>query len=221
MDDYVSNSFKSREEPQKQKIDVKSIEPPEKRASKVISGEAKLEKKGEVRKFFESFLEEDLKNIKNYIISDVLVPTIKRAITDIITNGVYMIVYPGSTARRNDGQSSRIQYDRMSGIRSFNNQSISISNSNQTVREESLDFIYKSVWVDTFQKARDIIDGMDEIMEQYSVVRVADLYDLAGISCPHTGNNYGWTDIRSAKPVLSNGGFIIKMPRPIPMNSIN
>ena len=59
---------------------------------------------------------------------------------------------------------------------------------------------------------------MDEIMETYDRVRVAVMFDLAGLTCDHTLNNYGWTDIRSAKIVPAADGYRIKMPRALPLH---
>ena len=58
---------------------------------------------------------------------------------------------------------------------------------------------------------------MDEIMEEYEIVRVADLYDLVGITGDFTDNKYGWTNIRNAEVVRVHDGYKIKMPRAIPI----
>ena len=51
-------------------------------------------------------------------------------------------------------------------------------------------------------------------MEAYGLVRVADFYDLVGVTGNYTDNKYGWTNIRSAEIVrLRDGGYVIKLPR--------
>ena len=50
----------------------------EKRAEKVVHGKVKT-KKNEVRKLTDIFISEDVANVKNYILLDVLVPSIKKA----------------------------------------------------------------------------------------------------------------------------------------------
>ena len=54
-------------------------------------------------------------------------------------------------------------------------------------------------------------------MEEYSFVRVADLYDLVGVTGLFTDNNYGWTNIRNAKIVRVRDGYKIDMPRALPL----
>ena len=59
---------------------------------------------------------------------------------------------------------------------------------------------------------------MDELLEQYGVFRVADLYDLVGKSCDYTDNKYGWTNLRSADVVRVNGGYALKLPKALPID---
>jgi len=207
--DYKPNSYKSKEEPTVP-ISPLKVEVAEKKIEKIITGTATVKKKSELKKFAESFVNEDLANMKTYIISDVLIPTLKKAITDIVVNGIYMIIYPGGGGRyKSDYPSSKISYDKPSYMRS----------PEQSPPKVKTGFSYDDVLVDTLAEAKDIVVKMDEIMAYYKMVSVADLYDLAGVSCPHTYNNYGWTDIRSAEPVrVWDGRWAIKLPRPLPFN---
>ena len=54
---------------------------------------------------------------------------------------------------------------------------------------------------------------MDELIDTYGQVSVADLYDLVGKSCNYTDNNYGWTNLRNAEPVRVRDGYMLKMPK--------
>lgn len=72
MEEYKPNSHKSKEE-RKESI-------PEKHVEKVISGTVKPKKKSEMQKFADVFISEDVNNVKSYIVMDVLVPAIKKAI---------------------------------------------------------------------------------------------------------------------------------------------
>ena len=60
---------------------------------------------------------------------------------------------------------------------------------------------------------------MDELIDAYGFVTVADLYDLVGVTGNYTDNKYGWTSIRNAEPVRARGGgYILKLPRAIPID---
>ena len=60
---------------------------------------------------------------------------------------------------------------------------------------------------------------MDELIDTYRAVSVADMYDLAGLSCDYTDNKYGWTNISGAKPVrVRDGRYMLDLPRALPIN---
>ena len=99
MEEYKPNSHKSKEE-QKDLV-------PEKRVEKVISGTVKPKKKSEMQKFADVFISEDVNNVKSYIVMDVLVPAIKKAISDIVTNGIDMILYGEAGSRKRIRQRPR------------------------------------------------------------------------------------------------------------------
>ena len=80
MAEYKPNSHKSKAE----KTEPTTSE--EKRATKVISGKVKT-KENNGRKFAGMFVSEDAANVKSYVLLDVLVPAIKKAISDIVTDG--------------------------------------------------------------------------------------------------------------------------------------
>ena len=80
MEEYKPNSHKSKED-QKGAVSEKKVE-------KVIAGTVKSKKKSEIRKFTDVFISEDIDNVKSYILLDVLIPAIKKAISDVVTNGI-------------------------------------------------------------------------------------------------------------------------------------
>ena len=59
---------------------------------------------------------------------------------------------------------------------------------------------------------------MDELLETYGIVSVADLYELVGIIGNYTDNKYGWTNLRNAEPIRVNGGYLLKLPKVCPID---
>ena len=59
---------------------------------------------------------------------------------------------------------------------------------------------------------------MCELIDTYQMVKVADLYDLVGISCDYTANNYGWTNLRNASVERVRDGYILKLPKALPID---
>lgn len=203
MDNYKPNSHKSKEE-QKESTSEKKIE-------KVISGSVKSKKKNEIQKFADVFISEDVNNVKSYIVLDVLVPAIKKAISDIVTNGIDMILYGESGRTKKNSTSSKISYrsyyeKENDQKRSYNSTSIKSG------------YSYDDIILDNRGEAEDVLARMDELVATYGIVSVADLYDLVGITGAYTDNKYGWTDVRSATVVRTRDGYLIKLPKVLPLN---
>ena len=81
MENYPSNSHKAREEVAEKKVE------------KVVSGKTSTKKKSGIRKLSDTFLSEDVSNVKSYIFSEVLLPAAKKLVSDIVTNGIDMLLY--------------------------------------------------------------------------------------------------------------------------------
>lgn len=203
MENYPANSHKAAAEKQEEA----------KRAQKVISGKASVKKKSEAKKFAEAFFNEDLRKIKNYVLMDVILPNAKKVISEVISNTVDMLLY-GSPQRRDSGRSatrpSYVAYDRFA------------QDDNPPRREQTparRAYSYEDILFDHKEDAAAVLKQLDDMMREYRQVSVADLYDLAGISHDYTDNDYGWKNIRNAEIVrLRDGGYTIKMPRPIPLD---
>lgn len=201
MDGYKPNSHKFKEE-QRESV-------PEKKVEKMISGTVKSKKKNEMQKFADVFISEDVSNVKSYILLDVLVPAIKKAISDIVTNGIDMILYGGRSNDKKGSTASKVSY------RSYyerGNDRRDYSSSMKT------GYNYDDIILDNRGEAEDVLSRMDELISTYGLVSVADLYDLVGITGNYTDNKYGWTDIRSASVIRVRDGYMLKLPKVLPLN---
>ena len=177
--------------------------------NKVVTGNVKRSKNG-CSKLADVFISEDVSNVKNYILMDVIVPAIKKAISDVITNGIDMLLY-GSNGRTNANRStaSTISYNRYYGRDDHPRTSDPV----QTSR-----YSYDNITLDTRGEAEEVLARMDEIIDTYKMVRVADFYDLVGVTGNYTDNKYGWTNIRNAEVVRVRDGYRIKLPRALPID---
>ena len=177
--------------------------------NKVVTGNVKRSKNGG-SKLADVFISEDVSNVKNYILMDVIVPAIKKAISDVITNGIDMLLY-GSNGRTNANRStaSTISYNRYYGRDDHPRTSDPV----QTSR-----YSYDTITLTTRGEAEEVLARMDEIIDTYKMVRVADFYDLVGVTGNYTDNKYGWTNIRNAEVVRVRDGYRIKLPRALPID---
>jgi hypothetical protein len=187
-------------------------------------GKARIQKKSSISKLTGSIISEDAKNVKSYIFMDVLIPSFKKAISDIVTNGIDIILYgeAGHTKRTNNA--SRVSYRNYSDSpndrfgKSGGTRYDSASNRERGDTRSGSVSLFDDIVVDSRGEAEDILSRMGEYLEVYPVISIADMYDLANITnFPHTCNNYGWKSIADAKIVRISDGYLIKMP---PIESI-
>lgn len=202
---YKPNSHKYKEG-QKSEENRKKVE-------KVVNGTAKIKKKKH-NKFAEMFISEDVENVKSYILSDILVPAAKKLVSDIVKDGIEMILYGESNKnRRSNGfRADYISYNRYSDRRYDDRYSNDYRERNERR--------YDEIILESRGEAEEVLDRMDELIETYGYVSVADLYDLVGITGQYTDNKYGWTYIGNAKTVRIGDGYLLKLstPRLLPNN---
>ncbi len=204
MEEYKSNSHKSKEEQWTEAVSDRKVK-------KVVQGSVKSRKKSELQKFADVFIQEDAQKVKSYIMMDVLMPAVKKAISDIVTNGIDMILYGEAGNTKKNGSASRISYQ------SYYQKKEEPQNRNYNRTRSGYDF--DDIILDNRGEAEEVLVRMDELIATYGIVSVADFYDLVGITGNYTDNKYGWTDIRNASVVRVRGdGYMIKLPRALPLD---
>lgn len=202
---YKPNSRKFKEE-QKNSSEERKIE-------KVVTGTVKVKKKNELHKLADVFISEDVKNVKSYVLGDVLVPAIKKAIVDIVTDGVNMIFYGGTRRGPSSSGGSKISYRSFYDRRDDDRRG-STHSSGTRAR-----FDFDEIIFDTRADAQAVYDLMCETIERYGFVTVADMYDSANLTQPFTSNKYGWMNISTAEIIRSrDGGYVIKLPKASPID---
>lgn len=180
--------------------------PADKKVEKVVTGNV-IKKKNRVRKFTDIFISEDVANVKSYVLMDVLVPAVKKAISDIVTDGIDMILYGGTGGSRKRGNNtSYVSYRSYSDRRDDRRQDPAVSRSG---------YSYDDIILNTRAEAEEVMLQMTELLDRYGIVSVADLYDLVGITGNYTDNHYGWTQLRSAEVIHVRDGYLLKLPRAI------
>ncbi len=202
MEEYKPNSHKYKEDQNRSS--------PEKKVEKVIAGTVKSKKKSEIRKFTDVFISEDIDNVKSYILLDVLIPAIKKAISDIVTNSIDMILYGETGKTKSNSIASKVSYrsyyDGRNGRRDYS-----------AIRTK-ISYNYDDIIFDNRGEAEDVLSRMDELISTYGLVSVADLYDLVGVTGNYTDNKYGWTNIRSASVIRVRDGYMLKLPKALPLD---
>jgi hypothetical protein len=212
--DYPSNS-------REQKKPVGKPEEPKKVVEQVISGKVIRKKKSVGKRFSEMFGGGDSRSVGSYVFLEVLIPAAKDAIADAFSQGVEKMLFgeARSTSRRNPryyGPSSsggHTQYNRP-GILNPRRDDPRHDPSRRARATHNFDDII----LQTRMEAEQVIERLFDLVNRYDQATVADLYDMLGATSEYTDNKYGWTDIRGADFKRVRNGYLLDLPRPVPLD---
>lgn len=165
-------------------------------------------------------------NLKDYIIFDMLLPTVKDFIADIFHNSTDIIFYGrrnpdrrrsdfGGYYRRAGGPNTYISYeqfyrDRVNGSKDTRRDDRGAPN-----RISNTDVMF-----DTREQAEEVLSLCASQIMEFGRVRVADLYEWSGVSGgDFVENDWGWYNVSGARIryIRDRGseGWLLEMPRAV------
>lgn len=206
MEKYEPNSRLSKE----RRAEASKNDKP--KAEKVVSGTVKTrENKG--RKLFGSFISSDANSVWDAVVMDVLVPSLKKLVSEGVNTAADLFLY-GETRRRRDGRSeSRVSYRRYYDDR-YGDRRESERRSTTTRNR----FDYDQLVYESRGEAEMVLDSMKDTCAEYGLVSVADMYDFSGLSAPFTSHDYGWTSLRAAEVRRVHDGYVLDLPKFMPIS---
>ena len=193
MDEYESNSHKSRETP---------------KPEKVVTGEIVKRKRNGVQRFADSLISGGIENVKELIWEDVIVPKAKDMISDMVRriaegacDGVDAALY-GRKGRR--GDVTTVSYHSCYDKRKDGGK-----------KGYRYGFDCEDIFFTSRGDAERVLDEMRTRLNRYGAVSVADFYGYAGDETPvdYTDYDYGWTDLSKARISRVREGFVIDLPK--------
>ena len=199
---YAGNSKKQKEEMKREKV-----------IKQVAKGKVQTRKETKFGSLVSKFIVNDLRTVSEYVIKDILIPSAKRTLGEMLNNGIDMMLYGEVRAKRRSSSSSRVSYasyyDRDDRRDRYDRRDSNIGRG----RTSSHD-----VLLETRVEAEEVLNTLDDLIDQYGVVSVADLYDLVGFtSTNYTDNKFGWTDLRHAEVRRDRDGYLLRMPKAAPI----
>ena len=203
MENYKPNSFKSRE--------VNVNDKSNKKLNKVVTGKVVTKKKNGFEKIAGSIFSENIGNVGDFILQDVLIPSVKKAISDIFRNGIDIFLY-GQQGRPRDSKlpGSRVSYSGM-----YN----SSANDRRNLTPIRRDLDYDDIVLENAGDAQIILTQMEDTIARYGFVTVADLYDALGKDTHnHCLNKYGWTNLSNAGYRRVRDGYLLELPKAMPID---
>lgn len=170
------------------------------------------------RKFAETFMTEDTKDVKSWLLMDVIIPGVKNTILDILS----MIFFGEVDSRR--GKGKRRRYDDRVDYNSYYSGSYSNRERHGSHRKENsyydsddrVDF--RNIVLRNRDDAEDLIEEMRHRIKSERSVSVATLLDLVDVPGRYTDNNWGWDDERDIGIRRVSSGYLIDVAEPKYLN---
>lgn len=183
----------------------------EKPKLETIATTVTTKKKPWYKRASDTLLAEDANSVGAFIVRDIIIPTIKDTIYDVITGGLQMAMY-GSTKARTRKTST----PNGGSYISYGNYSTGGNTPRREVRSENRINV-EDVIFGMADEAHQVLDALCDRLERYGSVTVQDLYDLIGVSAPRTAMYWGWTDLSGARVQKVREGWLVDLPRIVPL----
>lgn len=204
MEDFPSNSHKSKAEPREK------IEP-------VTSGEAIRRKRGLGRQFKDTFFRGTGKDAMSFAIEDVVVPAIRDTLHNAIQGGIERLIY-------GDSHRAPRPYSGWAGHSASSQSKVDYAGYSQPNKSPAQRILsrgsrarhsFDEIVIPSLQEANEVLDRMYDWMSRYGAISVGELYELTGIAPDHTDMKWGWTHLTGAKAVGNpQRGYVLSLPRP-------
>lgn len=202
-------------------VERKDEDKTERRVEKVVTGKVKTQKRSLGKKFMDTFIEDDSRNVGGYMFHDVLIPAAKSLICDVVGWGGFaeMILFKdvksrGSSSIRRDGGRSYTSYNRASSPnrdrgrdRDRDSRDRDMSKTGRARHD------FSEIILETRGEAEEVLSQLVDLTIDYGIASVSDLYELVGITSEHTDEKWGWTELRSASVSRVRDGYLINLPR--------
>lgn len=178
----------------------------EKEPTKVVA-KATVKKKNS---FLQTFFQEDAASIGIYILTDVIVPTIKELIQNVL-EGSLNAAFWGKTGtpsrKKDDSRNQRTPYNSYyQGGRDRNPPPTHSKANRATLTFDDI------VW-HTRDDAESVLYYLQKRVQEFGTASVADLYEAADVGSDFTDDKYGWRDLSNASVLRIRNGYILDLPR--------
>lgn len=205
----LNNSNKARREADEQR--VVAVNKP-KDAEFKAKVKAKVKKQSFRAKLKKAFFGEDVENVGEYMFFDVGIPAFKATISDMIGNGIEVLLFGESRGRRRRDRDGT-DYARVS--RSSSRSRDREMDSDR--RDRDRDVSYRDVYFEDKEDARKFIADVYDYVKDYGRISVSVYLSIAGITSTNWRDNHtGWykEELANLRLIGTRYGWEIDAPKP-------
>lgn len=190
------------------------------RRDKVTVGDVVVVKPDEKKT---GFFAASVKEIGIFLWTDVLKPGLKNLMYDLVVKGSAGFLFDdtGGTPPRQGQRFSRIGYNSI-----YDESRLISPDERRSKQGTSLVSRPNSVamgdyiWFEFKQSAQKLIEDANDIIDTYEWISVLEVYELAGLTCDYTLNDYGWKTFAVSEPKPytlpspdGRRGYILRLPK--------
>lgn len=182
--------------------------------SKQVTSNVIVKKESEGSKLKKKFFAEDAKTVGGHVVDTVVIPSIKKIISDIVKTSVDYFLYGSKGARPTSGP----------GIISYNqyyNRGTTIGGGTPITyggsplnggRPNTLYSVNEVIFPER-DDAEKVLLNLKESIVSFGMVSVADFYEMINQRSVFTDQKWGWRDLSQADVIRVDNGFQIRFPR--------
>ena len=187
--------------------------PEQKKVEKVVAGKVTAKPKSGIAKLAETFFAEDIHKVKDYIVKDVIMPTIKDTIWTIIARGSERMLY-GEAGH--SPKNSKLPFVNYNGLFKSNTPAAPTPSSSSG-SQYSVD----NIILEDRGDAEKVLTAMNAQIATYGEVSISTLYEMIGEPIgDFMSTRWGWRSLNTAGIMrTSNGGYKLDLPRPISLKN--
>jgi hypothetical protein len=165
------------------------------------------------RRFLDFVFAESPKDIAKRVLTNTLAPRLKAAGEEAANNFLHSMLWGQGSAPVSQIVKGTVIRGGTNVYAAASAQPSALTQAREanTARPSG---IYQDLTCPTQEIAEQILAQLYEVFNQYRVVSVADLYEMAKIPTATSDNAYGWLSLDGARITQDRSGFVLQLPKP-------
>lgn len=167
-------------------------------------------KKSKMNSLGKSVIQGSITDAITLAFTELIIPAGRDLLFNVVTSVSQTLIYGESEPPSTSNGVNRIPYSSISNYNRVGRPTSRV----QKIRQRPEDgFIFERK-----SDADTIIEELREACDSFGVVTVQALYEICDKTAPYTANKYGWMNLDDARVERTRDGYVLKLPRSMPLD---